>query len=251
MLINSIKTLLLLVIFFSHGLVLANECIKLIVPAYYYPNTNHWKKSSIKGLGGGVMIMNPASGPGYEKNIDYEKGIRTARKNGVIVYSYVATDYGKKSSAMVKEEILKYHNWYEVQGVFFDETSSSANEVPYYKMLVEFVRQQGIDRVILNPGVTPDEKYLSEVLTKANDMVVIFEGALTDYSNWKEPDWVKKYPKAKFSHLVYAVPEKSWKDIWEKSKKHWVGFLYLTDDILNNPWDTLPTYWEGITKKVC
>lgn len=31
----------------------------------------------------------------------------------------------------------------------------------------------------------------------------------------------------------------------EKAKEAGIGWIYVTDDVLPNPWDTLPSYWEA------
>ena len=232
----------------------AAECVKQIIPAYYYPSTDYWTQSTaVVGASGRVMIMNPASGPGTVKNPDYVTGVAAAKAKKAIVVGYVATDYGDKPLATVKAEILKYKNWYGVQGIFFDEASSSATKISYYKSLAQYVREIGAGRVILNPGVPPAEGYFTQVLTGTNDAAVVFEGTLTTYNNWTQPSWVTKYPQKKFSHLIYAVPQANWSATLTKAKNHWAGFVYITNDNLTNPWDTLPPYWsaEAIAASTC
>ena len=70
---------------------------------------------------------------------------------------YVYTLYGKRPLSEVKAEIEKYFQWYDVNGIFLDETSE--NDESYYHDIADFVR--GIEKsnlVVLNPGTIPSAK---------------------------------------------------------------------------------------------
>ena len=226
----------------------ASGCIKQIVPAYFYPypHPSFWDVAIddklAPGVAGRVLIMNPASGPGNTLDPNYAAAVSLAKSRAAIVVGYVHTSYGRRPSNSVKAEILKYKEWYGVDGIFIDEVLTTSVGISYYKGLAIYVRGQILSgRVILNPGAAPVEGYMMQVATGADDTVVIFEGALASYNTWKQPAWVIKYPAEKFSHLVYGAPSLS----TALTRARYVGFVYITNDTLPNPWDTLPSYWQA------
>jgi len=215
-------------------------CQKMFIPAYFYPGSL-WTQATSGAPVVDVMIMNPASGPGTSQNPDYVTAVNNAKAAGIKVIGYVHTSYGSRDIDVVKGEIDLYKQWYGVNGIFLDEVSSSASDLPYYQNVSDYIRSTNGTYVALNPGTVPDQGYVS-----LGDTTVIFEGSYNTYKTWSAPSWVFNYPASKFTHLVYATStSKNMKDaILTRSKNRNAGYVYVTNDVLPNPWDTLPSYWS-------
>ncbi|MEM4246906.1 MAG: spherulation-specific family 4 protein [Candidatus Woesearchaeota archaeon] len=215
-------------------------CQKMFIPAYFYPGSL-WTQAISGAPIVNVMIMNPASGPGSSQNSDYVTAVQNARNAGIKVIGYVHTSYSQRDIDAVKGEVDLYYQWYNVSGIFFDEVNSSAAALPYYQNITNYVKQHTGAFVSLNPGTVPDQGYIN-----ISDNTVIFEGTYNTYKTWSVPSWVFNYPASKFTHLVYATSSsKNMKDaILTKSKNRNAGYVYVTNDVLPNPWDTLPSYWS-------
>lgn len=57
--------------------------------------------------------------------------------------------------------------------------------------------------------------------------------------------WFLQYRPRRFANLVYDVPNaEDMEDALGKAVQYNAGYVFFTDDILPNPWDTLPEYWE-------
>jgi hypothetical protein len=56
--------------------------------------------------------------------------------------------------------------------------------------------------------------------------------------------WHSNYAKQNFSFVAYGVP--SLDQTYITSAAKYVGYMYITDDNLPNPWDTLPPYLEQL-----
>ncbi|MEW4567022.1 spherulation-specific family 4 protein [Tautonia sp. JC769] len=57
--------------------------------------------------------------------------------------------------------------------------------------------------------------------------------------------WFLQYRPRRIANLVYDVPTAdAMEAALEKAIRNNAGYVYLTDDVLSNPWDTLPAYWE-------
>lgn len=57
--------------------------------------------------------------------------------------------------------------------------------------------------------------------------------------------WFLQYRPRRFANLVYDVPTADdMEDALDKAIRFNAGYIYLTDDVLSNPWDSLPEYWD-------
>lgn len=215
-------------------------CQKMFIPAYFYPGSL-WDQADAGAPIVDVMIMNPASGPGTSIDSNYVAAVGNARAAGIKVIGYVHTSYGARDINVVKSEVDLYKLWYGVDGIFLDEVSSSAADLAYYQEAANYIRATAGTYVALNPGVVPDESYIS-----IGDTTVIFENTYNVYRTWSPPSWVNNYAASKFTHLVHATSSNNnmKKAIsWSKSRN--AGNVYVTNDVLPNPWDTLPSYWNS------
>ncbi len=215
-------------------------CIRINIPAYFSPG-QLWQQTISSAPTGSIAIMNPNSGPGSSQDSSYVTTVTNAKNAGIRVLGYVHTSYGARSSATVKSEIDSYKSWYGVTDIFFDEVSDQSTYYSYYQDLANYVHQTPNAIVELNPGVYPAEGYMS-----IGDIVNVYEDTYANYVNAQVPSWVSNYPASKFSHLVYATPDTaSMQNAVTLAKMRNVGYLYITNDNLPNPWDSLPTYWSG------
>src|SRR5262249_51418464 len=139
-----------------------------------------------------VAIANPDNGPGAEADSNFVEVIDRARKAGVTVIGYVSTGYGKRPPPEVKADVARWVRFYpKVQGIFFDEQASSADQVGYYASLYEHTRKAMPDAlVVTNPGTLCAEEYLSR---PAADVACLAE-VTKDFSAYRPPAWADQYP---------------------------------------------------------
>ena len=185
------------------------------------------------------MVANPNNGPGTTLNADYAGAIARAQAAGVRVMGYVYTSYGARSAATVKADIATWKQFYGVTDIFFDEASDVAGKLAYYQDLVNTVHATAGAKAMLNPGVNVDSGY-----GQVADIINIFEGTPSDYSGFSPSTWTTNYPASKFAHLIYgATGTSSLTSVLAQSATRRAGYVYVTNDTLPNPWDTLPSYW--------
>lgn len=238
--------------------------ITALVPAYFYPTW--WSGSPWDQLNAAAAkipieaIMNPASGPGGGVNSDYVHAVNALRAAGGKVIGYVSTSYGSRPAADVFADIDAYLEWYSVDGIFLDEMGNQLGDLDY-TAIYQYIKLKssliGRDlHVVGNPGTpfAPTETYL-----QAADTLVIFEGPLTNpdpngasfklyptkgpYTGL--PLWFQCYPRERFANLVYGVPTPlTMLAALVKAVGYNAGYVFLTNDQLPNPWDTLPPYWD-------
>jgi serine/threonine protein kinase len=222
--------------------------LRLLVPAYFYPGGEglaEWERLlKAPNPEQVVIIANPASGPGKVADANFTRVIDQAKEKGFLVIGYVSTRYAKRPAEEVKEEVDRWGRLYPgVGGVFFDEQASAADRVDYYAALYEYARKQrGLGLVVNNPGTTCAEEYLSR---PAADVVCIVESS-KDLGEFHPPAWAADYPPARFAALLCQVddPGRMKQDVHKAAEKR-VGYCYLTNERLPNPWGRLPGYWEA------
>jgi hypothetical protein len=214
-----------------------------IVPLYSYPTDASWDAIiAAKGAHPTVAlqaIINPDSGPGQAADALFAQGITSLADAGIVVLGYVATSYAAKPAADVHAEIDSYQAWYPgVSGIFFDEMESAAGSAAYYAELTTYAKDQGFTRTVGNPGTDVDPSYVGTV-----DTIFIYESAgLPDVGSLG--GWHTGYDRHDFGIIPYAVP--SLDGGFVAQARAYVGFIYLTDDDLPNPWDTLPPYFSDL-----
>jgi len=242
----------LLLVLVAVGTVLVNVCVvetshaavgvcqRMTIPAYFAPGAT-WTKAISGGSSVGIMIMNPNSGPGTSRDTSYATYVNSTKAAGVKVLGYVHTSYGARAAGTVKAEVDQYKTWYGVTDIFFDETSGDAGQLSYYQGLANYVHTTPGSTVMLNPGTTPDERYMS-----VGDIVAIYEDNYTAYARWRAPSWVNNYPSSKIYNLVYGAPDATaLANALALARSRNAGYVYVTNDVLPNPWDTLPSYFSS------
>lgn len=228
---------------------------KILVPAYFYPSADpgfsYWDEMTAAAAHVGITaIMNPDNGPGLAPNSDYRTAVDALRSAGGQVVGYIHTAYGSRGIDRVKADIDRYTAFYAMDGFFVDEMSNLGSGHAYYQTVYDYIKDlRPTYHVFGNPGIGTLESYLSIA-----DTLVTFEGppattALTPYGYdiYGEPDaWTRAYPAERFGHLIHGVADAStMQSLLALAASRNAGYVYITDDTLPNPWDTLPAYWNA------
>ena len=195
-----------------------------------------------------LAIMNPASSPGTKIDSNYVSYVNAARAAGLTVIGYVTSSYGAASVESLKAQIDKYYSWYNVDGIFFDEGSNNCTTANYYATLNAYVKSKGGKAVtIINPGTNTQECFIATA-----DIICNFEGPYSSYQSWSPYSWVHKYDANRFWHIVHTTSESNMPQAISLSRQRKGGWIYVTPDVMENPYDTLPptSYWERMKTEV-
>jgi hypothetical protein len=227
--------------------------LEIVVPAYFYPSAgSDWIDLNAAADDVPITaIMNVFNGPGTSLNSDYVAAVNAFRAAGGRVIGYVYTSYTARPLSQVLTDINRYDTWYNIDGIFVDEMSNTgpAERLNYYKAIFDHVK--AIDpnwEVMGNPGTTTLEQYLT---WPTADRLMVFENVGSSYPGYAPSSWNFDYYRSHFVHLVHT--EDSATDMLnhlELAVARNAGGIYVTDDVLANPWDRLPNYWTQLVEGV-
>jgi hypothetical protein len=190
-----------------------------------------------------LALINPGSGPGTSASASYAGLVGKVQGAGVPVYGYVHTQYGARPQYEVQADVDKHKLWYGVRGIFVDTTSNKPEHVPYYQSLCAYIRGKGL-KVVLNTGT----QCLEEHAVMA-DYVMCSEGDLATYKARVPRGWEQLHA-SKLWHCVHSVPVAELAAVVALAKARAAGLLYVTDDVMPNPYDRLPVYWAELVAAI-
>ena len=209
-------------------------CWPTLVPAYAGPQavTSLAERDAPPAL----VIVNPHNGVGAASQSAYAAAVKRAQRAGIKVIGYVSTAYGKRAASEVLAEAERYRRWYGVDGIFLDETSHHAADLPYYRGLSDRLRPSA-HPLVFNPGVVPARAYFDLA-----DVVVTFEGPFRDYREAlaRRPGWLGDQPAGSIAHLVYAASPADAETV--AALRPHAGFVYVTAGVLPDPWGSVRGY---------
>lgn len=224
------------------GAVTVTSCQSVVIPAYFYPGSpSLWPTATAATPGVSIMVANPASGPGTSVDPNYTAAIASAKAAGIRILGYVDTSYAAIATNTVEANVATWKNFYGVTDIFFDQASSAAGDEPYYATLNSYVHTQTAGSlVMLNPGTIPDQSYMN-----AGDIIAIFENTYSVWQTATFPAWMHSFAPNRFYTIVYNVPDQTtMTGVLTKAKQNNIGYVYVTNDGLPNPYDTLPPYFS-------
>jgi hypothetical protein len=214
-------------------------CEQLLVPAYF--SSGYWETAIHSKHPPADMILNVnGTGAGTAPNPGLQSLVKQAQAAGITVLGYSSTVDGQRPAAQVETDVRDYAAWYGVTSIFLDRVSGKSQQLAYYKQLADYIHHahQGA-QVWLNPGVYPDQSYMS-----VGDVVMVFEGTYAQYLTTPVPSWARQYPAARFAHTIYATPAAVLATALNTAQQRDAAHVYVTDLVGSNPYQGLPSYWS-------
>jgi hypothetical protein len=221
--------------------------LRLLVPAYIYPGgqgRSEWRRLiEAASKVDVVAIVNPDSGPGFDRNSDHASVYVEAKAQGIKLIGYISTQYAKRSRAEVKNDIDAWVRCYpEISGFFFDQQPRESGHVDYYAEIRDYAKAKLRDPlVVTNPGILCDDAYLQQAVSGVTCVFAYYEG----FPFFELPATLKVYDSSRFAALLYQIPDvESMRSLVKDAILKKIGYFYVTDGKPPNQWGRLPTYWE-------
>jgi Spherulation-specific family 4 len=211
-----------------------------IVPMYSYPDASAWtaivQAKQAHAAVNVVAIVNPDSGPGTGVDGAFTTGIAKLVAAGIVPIGYISTNYTKRGQAAVKADIDTWRASYAtVEGIFFDEQSNTPGDEAFYSAVSSYAKSKGFTLTVGNPGTGVPDSFLGSV-----DVMLSYESAgtpklasLSQYAAHRD----------QFGIIPYAA---AFDATYVRTAAQSVRYVYVTDDDLPDPWDTLPSYFDPL-----
>jgi hypothetical protein len=226
----------------------ASRRLRLLVPVYIFPTgegRRDWQRLfDAASKAEIVAIVNPNSGPGDVRNLDYAGIFTEACNQGITLVGYVSTDYGRRPQVEIKNDIDTWVRLYpQICGFFFDQQPRDSNNAGRFGELRDYAKRKIRDPlVITNPGVPCDEAYLDQAVSNVTCIFVNYQG----FDQFEIPATLKAYEPFRFAALPYNIPDaETMRTIVKDAIIKRIGYLYVSDAKPPNHWGKLPTYWEA------
>lgn len=210
------------------------EPLQILVPLYVYPGSAWDALANAASKAHIIAIINPNSGPLSVVDSAYATYMTKLDDAGIQIVGYVHTSYGDRSLSDVQADVNTYATNYPlVRGIFFDEAANEAGKLEYYTQAYNFVMsKEGYRHVILNPGVQPDQGYLS-----ISTNIVIFENYASSLATTSFDSWVTCAPNAaqkagwkyRFSGIAHTASADIQANILASLADKGMGLVYVTD----------------------
>jgi len=212
----------------------------IIIPLYSENAVEYNKVIQVKNANKDVpmvVIINPNNGPGAGVDSFYQTYIPALQNAGVKVIGYVYTQYGARSSSVVKADIDKYKQFYpSLEGIFFDEMANVPGSETYYRNLVDYAKTKGFSFSVGNPGAVTSAEYIGIM-----NFTIIYEDqglpSISQFQNYAS------YDNNKLGMLPYDVG--TYSADWVKQAADIVGWIYFYNPS-PEPWVSLSPYFEQI-----
>jgi hypothetical protein len=245
---------------------------QVAVPAYISPVSDRaaWDRLiAADSRSVGLVVANPASGPGTGPDPAWLDVITRAHASGKKVLGYVDSGYlgrtGKLTRngsaapadwrSQIESDVAHWYDWYPggVDGVFLDQGDSQCGAADAVA-----AQYRAIDDAVehAHPGATTALNAgmpVPRCFENAADVLVTYENNLSDYATgaYRGLDWTPADP-AKVWHIVHGVPADQVDAVAATARSRGAGWVYATDDVLPNPYDTLPAggYWRDEVRAV-
>lgn len=243
---------------------LSHQPTGILIPLYLYPADIHtnaaWNRLIELKLEFPTVpvcvIVNPASGPGDDRDANYVKAVDRLYGAGIILVGYVSTEYARRPAADVRRDIARWGDLYpRIHGLFLDEMTNDvedegAEHIEHYAALTRHAHEQGYWPVIANPGAHTPGAYFD---APAADIIVIHEGRTIPDEPALKGDFFggyADYPPFTRGVLIHSCPE--WNaDEFARIAKY-TRWVYVTDDVYetesDNPWDSLSGHMEQMLR---
>ncbi len=215
--------------------------IRMAVPAYFAPGPD-WQRMIAAAPTVGMVIINPASGPGTSTDPQYTQVIAQARAAGIIVLGYVSTSYGQRPEADVIADINSYYNLYSLSGIYLAEGPMEADCTPLeaqYRRVVDAAHVRDPHAYMaVGTHFCPTYVYFF-------DQMVEFAMSWSDYQSYVVPTWMPAGSPERFCHFISDVPADQAGVAISRAIANGAGWVFATDLSEPNPWGQLPAYFDA------
>lgn len=218
----------------------------IAIPVYQYPTLPMWTDITAAGSQVPFVVVNPASGPGTVVDPNYTNQIATNTTAGQRSIGYVDTNYQARSASAVTADIDQWKTLYPgTTGYMMDRVSvGTAADLFYTAYIYNYIKAKYPNSLVVQNFGT----YTAPAYEPYGDIFINAEMGYTLYnSSWTVPnDGFQNNPvyQDRFWHIIHTTNTGDFTATLNKTRASNAGWVYITDDVLPNPYDDIATYWS-------
>ncbi len=211
-----------------------------------------------------IAVINQDYGPGHSYNANISMEVQQLEAAHVTVLGYVATVYGTRTVNSDEVDIYNFYNWYHVQGIFLDQMPNWEYTGPdgqwnyngpggiyipqYFDNLTSYIESLGMNIIFANSGENVPENLIGTV-----DSVGIFENSsmppfFGEQSLTGPGGSYLSFNKSDFIFFSYGI--NSIDPYYIAAASDYVGWLFVTNETLPQPYDGLPSYFPQLVSTI-
>lgn len=185
-----------------------------------------------------ITVINPGNGPENSRSPSIANYVDEMHDSRMQVLGYVSTFWASVPSETIKQDIDRYREYYDLDGIFLDEMSNEVEDVEHYREIVAYAKSVGMEYVVGNTGTDAAPAYVGVV-----DNIVISEGYGAPTLS-RLGGWHVEHPKENFSYVAYS--QNTIDSEFVATSSNFASYLYVTDDNFPNPYDKLPSHFDEL-----
>ncbi|WP_313896317.1 spherulation-specific family 4 protein [Streptomyces sp. YIM 98790] len=203
----------------------------------------------------------PAGGPGIRPDPFLGTAAARLRVCGRRVLGLLGLESGARPYRELVAEAHRYVSWYRVDGFLLDACPGGPEELDRTAALARTltVLRPGA-RLVLGHHTGADGRHPHAGYARIPGVrqLVTFRGSWAQYRCYRAPEWTRRYPAARFCHLVHGVPEPALPQVLRTAGREGAGSVFVTDRTGGtvrtggvrpgragtDPWAALPGYWD-------
>ncbi|MEU8519180.1 spherulation-specific family 4 protein [Streptomyces sp. NBC_01216] len=223
------------------------------VPGYAHPLLApvEWAELTRPGTPLHWAVLNVADGPGTRPDPHCMEASGRLRDAGVRVLGHLDLCHGSRGFGEIVAEADRFLDWYRVGGFYLDRCPADRAGLSAVRRVTATLEAMldGEAHLVLGHGTHPYQGYADTA-----DQLVTFSGPWTDYRWSQVAEWTADHPPRKFVHLVHGVPRNHLEEAMRIARWQGAGTIFFTDrggrSGQNDPFHTLPGYWDEIVSRI-
>jgi len=236
---------------------------KILIPAYFYSGSPWWDSLTAQAAlfpSKIYAIINTAfNGPGTAVDSTLLAKITAFRNAGGKVIGYVNSyNYGVSNRPIdsVKLDVDHWYAWYgsKMDGIFFDQMYPVDGGLEqFYRDLYVYVKGKDSNDIVMgNPGGYVVPTYVTWNGNRVTDVICTYENSASTIATWPWQffTWQAGFTPDRFAFLIHTA---SLSDMYygiNEAVSRGYEWVYCTDDVMDNPYDQLPSYMTQLRKLV-
>ncbi|NSC23754.1 phage tail protein [Streptomyces albus subsp. chlorinus] len=194
-------------------------------------------------------VLDVADGPGTRSDPYCAPAAAALRSAGVAVLGRLDMRDGARAFGELVSEAHRYLDWYRVDGFYLAHCPGGADRLARVRRLTATLRallggERAGGHLVLAPGGPPHPEHV-----ECGDQLVTYDGNWADYRWSQAEEWTAAHPAERFCHLVHSLPRTHLDEALRIASWQGAGTVCFTDRTRTrgqNPWETLPGYWDAL-----